>query len=589
MANERWRISELISQEKDAFKRTIQISKTKTFDHYDTIDKVNNYRNDEFHLNTEADTIFWNLAKPRIPHFVKKINLKPRNFRMYAKGNLHYIYSWIINQFFQKWGRESHFTLDLEDLKSATSEYGSCAMKLIDKGSVETLEGESIDKYNLNRCNLATLFFNTKVENIIESTIIEDHEMLEAQIRTKMKAWNLDEADIEHIKKHSEIVGGSEHNAALIEYKVQERHGYYKPDADGWYDEKEKTVYMRHVITGAGDQELVLYKEEMDIEECPYSDYHVGSYDGRWLRVGVYERLFNLFKRVNELVNENRTASKIASLLLFRSQEDDLTGENLINEAISGQVIDSADLEQIGITNQFLGEFLNEMLLIEKHADQLTLTPDVASTKNPDNAPVRSRILAINEINSSFETTKTRIAFKLSEVLVKRILPSLVAEWNKQDIFEIANNAEDVRIYDFFVMQTKLHNFLKEAFARGVNPSPEAQAEFIEKQQTRLNIEGRKMKVKGAFNFKYGLFMAPDDSDIDKAQMNEIITQGLAMKQGNPAIVLDPLFQFYMEFNNAPPFRMSAQEVAQQVEGQAQGGQAPQPNKPDKLLSQVSE
>ncbi len=584
-----YRVSELTEKEIQTYKRVINISDTQTFDHYDTINRINNYKNDKFHKNTEADTIFWNLAKPRVPHFVKKINLKPRNFRMYAKGNLHSMSSWIINQRFQKWGKDSHFTLDLEDLKHNVAEYGEAVMKLVDQGSVETLEGENIDKYNLKRCHFTSIYYDTTVEDIIESqSIIEKHELSEAQIRKKMKAWGLEEEDIDHIKKHADTVKGTEGAVGIKKYILYERHGWFNEGENEMYDSRKKPEYTRHVFIGKGDNELILYKEKMDVEDCPYLDFHGGNYDGRHLRVGVYERLFQIQKRANQLVNENKQASTIASLLLFKSMEDDLTGVNLIAKAQSGQIIKTADLQQIGIDNRFLQNFLNELLMIEKQADQLCMTPDVASTKDPENSPVRSRILSINEISSAFETLRTRIAFKLSEVLIKRILPSLVAEWNKEDMFEISTNVEDVRIYDFYFIQNQLTAFIKEEFKKGRNPSPEEQQAFLASQTERLNIEGRRIKnLKGYFNFDYGLYMNPDDSDMDRGQMNEIIFNALSMFQANPAITSIPLFRQYLEMNNIPSFRLSVGEMQQF--GQTQSQKPETAPKRDKLLSEVNQ
>ena len=41
------KITELIEQEIQSFKGTIWISENNSFDHYDTIEKINNYRNDK--------------------------------------------------------------------------------------------------------------------------------------------------------------------------------------------------------------------------------------------------------------------------------------------------------------------------------------------------------------------------------------------------------------------------------------------------------------------------------------------------------------------------------------------------------------
>lgn len=584
----RFRASEVISREIQTFKGKIKITDVAGFDHYDTVDKINNYKNDTFHKNTEEGAIFWNLAKPRIPHFVKKFKLKPRNFRMYAKGNNSFFASWIINQKFQYWARESGFAIDLEDLKVNASEYGTAIMKLVDEGSVDTIYDEEVDKYNFKPCYLSRLYYDTAVEWIINSNIIEVHHMTEFDLRQKMSVWDLKEEDIEHIKKYATKVTGTEADMVITKYIIFERHGEYKEDKDGWYDEKEKPVYMRHVLCGEGDNEKILFKEKMERKDCPYYDFPIGGYDGHHLREGVYARLFDLQKRVNQLVNENKQASTIASLLLFKSEEEDLYGKNLIQQAISGQVLNTRDLEQVGIDNRYLQGFLNELLLIEKQADALCMTPDVASTKDPENSPVRTRILNINEINSAFDTIRDRIALKLVKIMLDKIMPAQVAEWNKEDLIEISSNFQDIKIYDFYVLNYKLRQYIKKAFKEGRNPTEEEKAQFLEKESYRMNVEGRQLKgMKGFFNFDYGFYMNPTNSDMDRGQQNEIIDWAMELFMANPAIVNHPLYQYKLEMNNIPPFMMSMGEAQQY--GQQQQGQPAQTPQKDKLLDQVNE
>jgi hypothetical protein len=585
---QRYRVSDLIKIEKKTFDGQVMISDTQYFDHRDTVNRINNYKNDKFHENAEEDAIFWNLAKPRLPHFVKKIGLKPRNFRMYARGRKNFIQSWIINQKFQKWAKDSRFAIDLEDLKWNASEYGTAVMKLVDEGSTDTLNGEEVDKFNLKACYPSRIYYDTSTENIVDSPIIEEHQMTESQIRDKAEAWGWDEEDIERILETAEKVKGTENSDVFTKYICLERHGDYKEDDDGWHNVSLKPKYMRHVVFGSGDNEVV-YKEELKIDDCPYYDFAIGNYEGRHLRVGVYERLFQLQERVNQLVNENKQASTIASLLLFRSQEEDMVGVNLLKEAMSGQVLNSADLEQIGIDNRFLNSFLSELMALERQADLLCMTPDVSTVKDPENSPVRSRILATNEINSAFEPTRARLAYKLSEVLIKKIFPAQVAEWNKDDIIEIAENTEDIRIYDFYVLDNKVNTWLAEQYSQGYYPTQQEQEAYRQKTVERWNIEGRILGgLKGFFNFDYGLYLNPIDSDMNRGQINEAYDTLFNWRMGNPAIVNDPYFQQYLENNNITPIRFTPQEVGEMVAAQQPGAQA-EPKQPDKLLNQVQD
>lgn len=579
--NNMYNLTDTIEKEIQSFKGTIFISKNNSFDHYDTIEKINNYRNDKFHKNTEIDTIFWNFAKARQPFFTKKLRLKQKNFKMYARGENNFYQGWIANMRWQKWARDSGFTLDLEDLKENVSIYGSVVMKLVSKESAKTIDDEEIDKYNIEPCYFTNLFYDTSVENIIDSVIIERHEMTEMQLRSKSKVWTADGKDtIDKAIKNADEVQGTTSDDVITKYIIFERTGEYIKK------EGAKPKYMQFYVCGSGDKEVILFERELKKKDCPYIDFHLSAYQGRHLRVGLYERLFNIIKRGNRLVNENAEASKIASLLLLKSSEEDLIGVNLLQKAQSGQILDTRDLEQIGIDNRYFQYFINEMMMLERQADLLCMTPEVSTGNLPSDATVRGQILSANEITTAFDSIVDRIGFRMVRVLMDKIMPAITAEWSKEDVIEISDSEYDVRVYDYYVIKFLQNKWLG---TQVKNPSPEEQKLFIQSETAKLNIEGRKLnKMKGFFNFKYGFYMNPSGAIENKERKNEAYQVALGMKQNNPAIVNDPLFRQFLEDNNITPFRITQQEIDEFSQTQQRTAQ-PQVKKEDKLLGAVKE
>jgi hypothetical protein len=90
-------------------------------------------------------------------------------------------------------------------------------------------------------------------------------QMTESQIRDKAKAWGWDEEDIEKILETAVKVKGTESSDVFTKYICYERHGDYKEDDDGWHNVSLNPKYMRHVVFGEGDNEVV-YKEEVKID-----------------------------------------------------------------------------------------------------------------------------------------------------------------------------------------------------------------------------------------------------------------------------------------------------------------------------------
>lgn len=581
------KITELIEQEIQSFKGSIWISENNSFDHYDTIEKINNYRNDKFHKNTEADVIFWNDAKVALPYFNKKLRLKQKNFKMYSKGENNFYQGWIANMRWQSWARESGFTLDLEDLKETVAIYGTVIMKLVSKESAKTIDDEEIDKYNLEPCYFTNLYYDTSVENIIDSVIIERHEMTEMQLRSKSQNWRESGKDtIKQAIKNADVVKGTSADNVITKFIIYERTGEYKKDLD---NDNEKPKYMQFYVCGSGDKEVILFKRELKKKDCPYIDFHLTAYQGRHLRVGIYERLFPIFQRRNRLVNENAEASKIASLLLLKSQENDMKDINILQQAKSGMVLDTQDLEQIEINNRYFQYFISEMTLLDRQRDLLCMTPEVSTGNLPADATVRGQILSANEVTTAFEPTVDRIGFRMVRVLMDKIMPAIVAEWNKEDIIEISESEYDVRVYDFYAMKYLLNKWIGQQSALGKNPTPEEQQAFIQNETMKMNIEGRRVKkMKGFFNFKYGFYMNPTGAIENKERKNEAYQVAMGMVQSNPAIVNMPLFRQFLEDNNIEPFRFTQEEI--QNFQQTQQRTAPTGQKqPDKLLGAVKE
>ena len=155
---------------------------------------------------------------------------------------------------------------------------------------------------------------------------------------------------------------------------------------------------------------------------------------------GVVERLFKLQERVNQLVNQNAQVSEIASLLLLKSGSPDMVG-NVLEQAINGQIIPDETLEQIGISNTGLNNFLAELQLIENQADKLCFTPDIIQGKaSPSNSTFRG--IAVENANAvdAFREIKQNLLEKIADILMEYVFPETVKNWNHEDIIGMAED-----------------------------------------------------------------------------------------------------------------------------------------------------
>lgn len=559
------RITDIIQQEITTFKKPVSILNGITFDHYDIIKRINLYMNDEFYECTEDGAIFWNIAKSRSPHFAKKIDLDTKNFKIEAQGDNNFYQGWIINLRFQRWCRDSGFALDLNDLSEGLADYGSLVMKLVD-----TDKGKK-----LKECDFMKLYFDTTAETLDGQTVIEEHEMTEAQIRDK--GWN----NIEDALKNADKVKETDKEGMITKYCIYERVGYFKKKED------TKPVFRHTIVCGSGDKEVILYEKDIKPEKSPYFDFHISKYRGRFLRVGVYERLFQLQERVSTLVNENAANSAIASLLLMRSTDKRLIGKNVLQEAISGMILDTDDLSQIDITSTYLNGFLAEMNLMEIQADKLCMTSDfVTGDDLPKGITFRGQAAMTNAATSSFKNARDRVGFSLFRVIIDHILPDEVARWNDEDVFEIAGSDRDVQIYDEVALKFKTADFIKQGWAQGQPPTPQEIEQYQRELVNEFETKGRRIEgLKDFFNFKYGFVMNPTGENVNKEQKNDVYFNALQMYQMNPNIANNPIFKQYLEDNGIPPFKINQDQIDKFM--QTNTGSAAPVNRQDKLSAQI--
>jgi hypothetical protein len=592
------RITERIKQEIQTFKMAYTLPNGLEHDHYDVLKRIEYAREGEFYDCDDDEAVYWPLGKDRAPHYSKKLNVDVKHFRPVALGDKHFYQGWILNMRFQRWAKDTGFSIDLDDLTDACTDYGSAVMKLVP--AAEQGEDAEKTKYDLKECNLNKLYFDTSRRPINSGAIIEEHELTEYLLKRK-NAW------VEYLKgngktvkdvleKAEKVSVGNENNESnnqtqtiVDKFKIYERVGEFELEE---YEEKEanqhcvkfngEPKYLHGFYCGNGADEIVLWEEEIEPEDCLYYDFHTDKYKDRFLGVGVYERLFDLQRQVNELVNYNRDAAAVASLLLFYSNNSKIQGQNIIREAKSGNILGDK-LEQMAIDNRFIDDFLNQLQAIEAKADKLCLIPE------PGDDTVRGKVLTLNETASAFRSARNRILYRLFTLLEKKILPGLVEDWNEEDVMEIANDEVDIRVYDEVMLKFKMNQYIAREWARGVNPSMQDKQRFAQETIRTWDREGRRLEeMKGFFNFKYGFKIDPFNELENQEMKNQTMQWIITTIMANPAAANLPYMRQFAEENGIHPHKMSTEEMQAIMQASVK---QPEPvgAKPDGILSQVKD
>ena len=556
------KISEFITKQLKAFQKPYYFEENVLIDRQKILKRINHYKRDKYLECSDENAIFWNISSPRVPHFKKNIRINIKDLYPEGRGDFNQFQSWITKIRFRKWARDTGFSEDLDTLATQLTEYGECVLKITNKD----------EEKDVLPCNLRKIHFD-RTMNFNDSDKIEIHELTESQIRKK-EVWK----DTDKIIKNAEVVETNEYG--IKKYKLYEFWGYYKEH------ETDKPEFMHKIVAGSGDKEVIAFDFKKDKEDKPIYYYFKLNDE----LIGLYERLFRLQELMNKRVNQNDEAQAIASLLLLRTNDPNTQG-NVLNGAISGQIINSSDLEQIGIDNRALNGYIAEMQAIEAQADRLCMTPEVITGQDmPSGTPFRSTAAMINKAVKAFKSIRTSIADNIIKMLVKEIFPSVVKNWDNEYL-EITDNENDVMEYDKRIGKFLINEWIKETKKKtGFIPSLMEIQQKGEEILKRFEEKGRRIFIdKGFFNWDYGFVYNATNEIEDRDQQNDVMNNLIQYKMANPAIANDPLFRQLAEKNGVSAVKVSQEQIDTLTQAGQQGQkEVPKVNpKGDKLMAQI--
>ena len=525
------------------------------FNQRDILRKIDFYINNKY-TERDDDAIFWNISNHRITHFAKLITPDTKDFYPYGIGQHNFIQAWALRKYVRKWFDDGAFYKTLNDTGECLATYGSQVWKEYkEKGETKVKE-----------VKLDNLYFDQSVEWIKDSNIVELHELTTHDLWEKDGIWD-------------NVVDVFKTDRKTHKYEVWEFTGYYSENED------EKPVYKHVIGHGYGQQEIILWEEEITQDECPYIDFHLGKYRGTWLRMGVVQRLFDLQERTNTLVNQNAQSTAIASLLLLKSANADITG-NVLEQAVNGQIVGDETLQQIGITNTGLNQFVQELQLINQQADKLCLTPEIVQGEaSPSNTTFRGIAVVNAGAVTAFKNYRQDFFEKVANFLLKEVFPTLVKKWSREKLIEMSEDDEDIEDYDKEIIE----DAKRQSLLNGNLVTPELEQQIIGDVQNNIKKIGRNVVPKeGFFNFKWGFKMVATDESVDKSAQNDAYFNALQMTGANPTLTETPLFKQYLENNGISPQKMTPAQK-QELQQAAMGGanQMPEQKQPDQLLAQA--
>ena len=561
-------ISSIVYKEIDSYKTSTWTVNGVPYSQYNTVDRVSKYINSQFIGCDDPNAFFWNISNSRRVLFAKSIDMDTKDFQMFGIGKTNYFQSWVLNALFKNWARNNGFTMTLDETTEATASYGSSVWK----------KSKENNKTVLKECSLKNLYFCPVVKNIIDTPVVELHYLTEGQIRKKYPEQAKD------ILMAADKAKGDDQKE-VDSYEIWERWGEYEED--------DNFTYRHFIGAGKGEEEVIILDETISTDsegkptDFPYYDFHLGRFEGRWLRIGVVERLFVLQERANTLVNQNAIITELASLPLFITSDSETSG-NVLMSAVPGQVVTSTDLRQMPINNLVFNQFIAELEKIERQADELCfINESISGETPPSGVPFRSLAVSSNAAKSTFKYIKASIGEKMAMVLKKEIIPEFIKTFKKENIIDIKEVDADIRMFDDILLSAERDKRNKEKIKAGVAYTLEDDEALKKDIAETVKREGRKIKLEpDFFNLEWGIEMNATGDVVDKNTMNASIDSAIQDMIAAPAVVNTPIYQQKLENNGIPPFRLSVEE---QMAIAGSTSSVPPAQTPDKLSQMINE
>src|SRR3990167_5444764 len=335
-----------IKKELESYRtNTVNIADDYPYSQWKLVRRIMLYKNQIYpkgKFDSQGNYKFWfDIISPRVDAEIKNIDFDTKDIVIASDAENDSGKVLISNKRLKEYLKETGQAQKLNEAVERGTEWGNVVWKKI-KNDYKIMDLNNF--YVLNQI----------AETLEDSDVIEKEIFYSADLRKKIGIWE----NVEELIKSNK----AEYNQSSPEFYIYERNGevcekdYY--EAIGKTGGSESKYLLVKVIVGGikkDDPTLILFCEELTGK--PYKEYHRGKYSGSWMRQGMYEILFDIQTRGNEIGNQIARGLEWASKTVFRSS-DKITAQNIITDLQNGDVVKSADIQQVETRMQGLDQLI---------------------------------------------------------------------------------------------------------------------------------------------------------------------------------------------------------------------------------------
>ncbi len=444
----------------------VEISEGYRFSQYRLIKRIMLYANQVLprgKVDSQGNYKYWiDIMQPRIDSEVKNLDFDTRDVSVYSESKADAGPLILVNLALKNWMRDNDQATQFNESVEEGSGWGNVLWKKVKGG--------------YDRLNLKDVYIiNQQAKTVNDTPIIERHILTQSDLRAKRGIWkNIDEVISECGNMYFSVPAesGVRETKETPYYEVYERNGEISEqdlfEAQGKEGgDRDKYILSKIVVIGlkkggSTEHQYVLYADALPgIMSDVYKEYHRGRYTGRWFRVGIYELLFDIQTRANEISNQIARGLDWASRVIFRTQ-DNLIAQNIMTDMRNGDVIRSTDLQQVDVRMRSLDQLIADWNRLMEAADRLCNSYEVvAGDSLPTNTPFKLGNLINNNANKLFDYLREKLALSFESVFQDWILPQLMDDLKIKEVLRLTGEPEMIdRYYDMVVNAWYVKNLL---------------------------------------------------------------------------------------------------------------------------------
>lgn len=540
------------------------------FDHLETLRKINLYANQEFKSGRFDEQGFRKYFRSisRVPVDVarKFIDLDTKNISVLPERAGNEFDAFIAREDLERWMEDESLDKLKNEIRDELPRTGHAVIKRHD--------GTDWDLVHIENLRM-----DTAAESLEEGGwVIEQHVNAPGDLAEMKEKW-----DWKNTEKLKRRLHGQDKFVWFECYHKEDGDWHRVIKADVWraVDESpeasinDEVEYLPSVTV-----------REREKVEFPYREVKFEDVRGRWLGRGFIELLFDAQVAVNEAENLERKGLYFTSLHLYWTQDDEIAGSNVLENAQNGDILQADGFNPVVNEERNLPAYNATQQRWQNWVTSSTFTQDVATGAN---LPSRTRIGVAQQqmqaVASYFEELKReRFGIFIKDWIENDIMPQFQEDQSERHRMMFASNNDFIDRLDDFIVNAKVTEKVMEAAEEtGFFPSQQRQEEMRQSVRDQLDQqENRYLEIPDNFydDIEYKIDIAVVGESTDKSAKQATIQQGLQVLNNNPQILQnDQTRRFFfklLELGGVSPVEMGLTGMGQQNQNQQQQQEQPQ-------------